>query len=401
MKLFFTMFCMGALVHISRAQDCKTDAELDGVPGKYLTADQYPWPAVRSGYFSNMSTPADKAMAKQTLGQIEKIEQQSHAGFNLTGGSWENYYSTDGYANFGNTKLGKYTFQASLHEYFCAKGKMLRNGEASTILRIYTNDIPVNTLDPYMRNPFGGSMGDYDFGLQYLEWKTHLPADVNAPFISLLTYMTCGRQQLIEAINSGSAYFQDVAEKDIRPNNRSTYVSRYWFVKKKDIPVLLPVTRGEYLQSLLEYYEREKLYFPKLIAKLTKDHDNAVTRFRNWEQDVNDKINTVKKELNGHDEAWLSAQAVINLLADNSQTYKAKLWEKTNYNRFWKFYDNEKGSEPLYKYNPKYFKNAASGPAKPQIISVAFRFVTMPSSLRLLNNFTKSFDFDAVRKMLE
>jgi hypothetical protein len=62
------------------SQDCKTDAELDAAPGKYLTAAEYPWPAVRAEYFKNMVAPADKATAKQTLEQIEKIEQQSHSG---------------------------------------------------------------------------------------------------------------------------------------------------------------------------------------------------------------------------------------------------------------------------------------------------------------------------------
>ena len=55
------------------AQDCKTNAELDAAPGKYLTAAQYPWPAARAEYFNKMATATDKAMAKQILGQIEKL----------------------------------------------------------------------------------------------------------------------------------------------------------------------------------------------------------------------------------------------------------------------------------------------------------------------------------------
>jgi hypothetical protein len=52
------------------------------------------------------------------LEQIEKTEQQSHAGFNLTGGNWENVFSTTGYQYLSNTKLGQYTFQAALYEFF-------------------------------------------------------------------------------------------------------------------------------------------------------------------------------------------------------------------------------------------------------------------------------------------
>jgi hypothetical protein len=383
------------------SQDCKTDTELDAAPGKYLTAAKYPWPAVRAEYFKNMIAPADKATAKQTLEQIEKIEQQSHSGFNLTGGNWENYYSTDGYVSYGNARMGKYTFQSSLHEYFCNKGKLTRNDEASTILRVYVNDIPFNALNRFLQTPFGASMGDYDLGLQYADWKNHRPADVGAQLISLLTYITCNSQALMDAINSGKGYFQDVPEKEVKPNNRNNYVYRYWFVKKVNLPVLMPISRKEYLQSLLEYYEREKLYFPKLLDKLTKDHDAGVKQYSNWQADVNDKIAAVQKILSEQAAGWLAVQAVINRMEDASQTYKATLAEKTNHNRFWKFYDKENKSEPLYKYNPEYFKATAPGAATPQFISVAFRYITMPSSIRLLNNFTKNFDFGAITKLVE
>lgn len=383
------------------AQDCKTNTDLETVPGKYLTAAQYPWPAVKSAYFNNMATTADKAIAKQVLGQIEKTEEKSRTGFSLTGGNWENYYSTEGYRYLSNAKLGTYTFQSALYEYFCAKGKLTRNSEYTTVLRIYVNAIPVNTLNRFLDNPFGSSIGSYDFGLQYLDWKNHKPVDVNAPLINLFTYFSCNSQALLDAINNGNQYFQDVAEKDIKPNNRSNFIYRYWFAKKSNLPVLLPVSRKAYLQSLLEYYEREKLYFPKLIDKLTKDHDLGIKQYHNWEADVNDKINVAKKALAEHDAQWLSAQAVINRIEDASQTYKAQLAERTNYNRFWRFYDSEKKSVPLYQYNPAYFKTGTTNSAKPQIITVAFRYVAIPLSLKLLNHFSENFDFEALKKMVE
>jgi len=389
------------LAHRVAAQDCKSNTELDAMPGKYLTAAQYPWPAVRSEYFNKMVSEGDKAMAKRTLEQVEKIELLSRTGFDLTGGNWENYYSTEGYRYFANTRLGTYTFQSALYEYFCTRGKVIRNSEYSTVLRIYMNAVQLSTMDRFLRLPFGSSTGDYDFGFQYMDWKNHKPSDVNARLISLFTYMSCSNQSLIDAINSGNGYFQDVPEKEIRPNNRGTYVYRYWFIKKKALPVLVPVSRREYLQSLLEYYEREKLHFQKLVVKLTSDHDAGVKQYSNWEADVNDKMAVVKKILSSEKAEWLSAQAVVNLIEDASLNYKAKLTERTNYRRFWKFYDGEKKSEPLYQYNPEYFTPAAQQQARPQIITIAFRYVPVPSSLRLVNNFTENFSFDAIRKMLE
>lgn len=401
LKLTKTLVCLFAAVQVAHAQDCKTNAELDVVPGKYLTAAQYPWPAARAAYFNKMTTVADKAMAKQNLEQAEKIEQQSHAGFNLTGGNWESYYSTEGYQYLGNTKLGQYTFQSALYEYFCVKGKQVRNSEYSSVLRMYVNKLELTTLDRFLSNPFGSSFGSYDFGLQYSDWKNHKPADVNAKLISLFSYLACNNQSLISAINSGDNYFQDVADDEIKPNNRNNYIYRYWFVKKNNGPLLVPVSRKEYLQSLLDYYEREKIYFPKLVAQMKADHDSGLKYYNTWEADVADKAASVKRALSEHNDEWLSAQAIINPGEDNSQTYNAKLPEQTNYHHFWKFYDKEKNEQALYKYNMDYFKTSPQGAAKPQLITVAFRYVSIPSSIRMLNNFTQKIDFGALRKLLE
>lgn len=383
-----------------KAQDCKTSADLDATPGKYLTAAQYPWPAARAEYFMNLKTATDKALGKKTLENIEKIEQQSHPGFNLTGGNWENSFSSKGYQYFDNTKLGQYNFQAAFYEYICVNGKMKRNSEYQTTLRIYVNEVKLTSLDKYLYSPFGTSMGSYDLDMQYADWKNHNYADVNAKLISLLNYITCSSPQLLDAINTGNKYFQDVADKDIKPNNRSNFITRYWFIKKKDIPVLLPVSRKEYLQSLLEYYDREKIYFPKLIAKLKEDHSSSIKYYDTWEKDVADKIAIVQKTLKEENEEWLSKQAIINPISDNGRRYNAKLTEQTNYKRFWQFDDNETKSLPLYKYNPEYFKPNPKGAADPQIITVAFRYVTIPSSLRLLKNFTEHFDFESLGKMV-
>lgn len=383
------------------AQDCKTTADLDAVPGKYLTAAQYPWPAARAEYFINLKSAADKAVAKRAMEQVEKIELKSRSGFTLTGGNWENTYSSTGYQYAGNIKLGNYYFQSASHEFFCRGGKLIRNSEYSSVLRIYINSIPVNTLDRFLRKPFGTYFGDYDFGLQYLDWKNHKPANTDDQLIKLCTYFSSNNKSLIEAINSGINYFQDVPEKDIKQNTRVPYIYRYWFIKKSTAPVLVAVSRKEYLQSLLEYYEREKLYFPKLIEKLTKENNSSVKQYQDWEITVNEKIEIVKKVLATEKEEWLAAQATINQVEDQAKNYKAQFKERTNHKRFWQFYESEKKTEALYKYNPDYFKTSANGAAAPQLMTVVFRYVTIPSSLRLLNNFTEKFDTAALLKMLQ
>ncbi|MFN8252701.1 MAG: hypothetical protein U0V75_12565 [Ferruginibacter sp.] len=401
MKHLVTL-CISLNAVLLNAQVCKTNADVETVPGKYQTAAAYPWPAARAEYFKNLTTADDKTIAKQILGQIEKTEAQSRTGFNLTGGNWENYYSTRGYGYLGNTKLGQYTFQSALYEFFCLNGKLKRNSEYETVLRIYINEIPTTTLNRFLDNPFGSSMAEYDFGFQFQDWKNHKPVNVNDPLISLFNYYSCTSEQLLQAINTGESYFQDVAEKDIKQNSRSQFIYRYWFIKKKDMPVLLPVSRKEYLESLLEYYEREKLHFPILIAELTASHNKSIEQYYgNWEADVADKIAKVKKALSDNNEGWLQQQAVINRQEDASQNYKAGLKERTNYNRFWTFYDSGKKSQPLFKINPAYFKKITAGAANPQLITAAFRYVSMPLSLKLVNNFSKNFDFDSCKNLLK
>ncbi len=382
------------------AQDCKTNTELDVVPGQYLTAAQHPWPAARAGYLNELKTAGDKVTAKKILEQAEKTEQQSRTGFNLTGGNWENTYSGNGYEYAANSRLAQYYLQAAHYEFFCASGKPKRSGEYSTVLRVHVNSLSVNTLAKFLRNPFGTSFGNYALGFEYADWKNHKSTNAGDKLIKLFTYFSCNNTSLIEAINTGQNYFQDVAEKDVKINTRVPHIYRYWFVKKNTGPVLIPVSRKEYLLSLLEYYDREKLYFTKLVAKLTADRDNNVKQYEGWETTVNEKIELVKTALANGTEESLSAQAIINRMEDASLNSKSRLKERINYNRFWGFYSNEKRSEPLYQYNPAYFKTAATGVATPQLITVVFRYVTIPSSLRLLNNFTAMFDYAAYAKLL-
>jgi len=391
------MFC----IQNSYSQNCKTTADLDGVSGQYLTAAQHPWPAARADYFNEFKTTADKALAKKTLEQIEKIEQQTRVGFSLTGGNWENTFSSRGYAYSSDTKLGKYYLQTGHHEFVCVSGKLKRNGEYGTVLRVHVNDIPVNTLDRFLQNPFGSDTGEYNFGFQYADWENKL-TNSGDKLINLFTYLSCNNPSLIDAINTGQNYFQDVAEKNVKLNTRVPLVHRYWFVKKYNASVLIQVSRKAYLLSLLEYYEREKLHFPKVIAKLTADRDQSgLKSYDGWETAVNEKIELVKNTLTTQNEAWLNAQAVVSRSEDVYQNSKNRLKEKINYNRFWTFYDSEKRGEPLYQYNPEYFKTSTKGAATPQLITVVFRYVTMPSSMRLLNNFTSKFDYAAYAKLLE
>jgi len=116
--------------------------------------------------------------------------------------------------------------------------------------------------------------------------------------------------------------------------------------------------------------------------------------------------------------AWLAGPAVVKAKAETFSwkssygtgpndnvwidTYNADTKEdaqKTGSFTFSGFWDN-KGGAVLYKYNPDYFKGSENNPAKPYMIELTYRYVKTPLGQNLVENFTKNFDFDAVRNML-
>ena len=374
-----------------KGDPCVSKAELETAPGTYFTSAQYPWPAVRAEYFAKMATAADKANAKQTLERVEDLERQTRRDFALAGGSWEAYFSSDGYEYAGSRKLADYRFQVAFHEHLCIREQMQRNGEFSTVLRVHVNTLPINVLSKFVRR-FPGTTGTaYD----YKDMKAYKPG-VTAPLIDLFTYLEIDKPELVTAINSGTSSWQDVPEREVRKDSYD-HVYRYWFVKRGDAPILLPVTRKEYLESLLEFYDREAQRLPKASSSM------SLEAARNYYGDIPtviaNKKALVEKALKENTAEWLSRQAVVNGREDLYLTQKQKLPEYSSSLTFHRFYDGDKGGSPLYKYNPAYFSTAQS-PASPEFLSVVFRYVHKPAPLRLVDNFTTHFDVDAWKNVL-
>jgi hypothetical protein len=61
-------------------------------------------------------------------------------------------------------------------------------------------------------------------------------------------------------INSGNGFFDDPYGNNFYPH---TDVFRTWYITKPGTTILLPVSRKEFLESLLEFYDREKLFVTK------------------------------------------------------------------------------------------------------------------------------------------
>ncbi|WP_028296955.1 hypothetical protein [Olivibacter sitiensis] len=368
---------------------CTSKEELARMPGKYFTAEEYPWPAARAEYFKKLTTAQEKTSAKQVLGTIEKLEQQSRADFALAGGTWEAHYSSEGYHYFENRKLADYRFQTAFYEYLCIKNKVDRNDEYSTVLRVFVNSLAINVLQKHLSNAFSDNLSNY----AYKDWKNY-KSGAEAPKIALMNYLAGKNPDLIAAVNSGTGYWQDVPENEI---SKDTYdpICRYWLVKKADVPLLVPVSRKEYLESLLEYYEREALYIPKSNNYGFSSAEQRQRYFGDLSAVLTNKKALVNKVLKENSAEWLSKQAVVNPVEDTYLNQKQNLPEYSSDLTFYKFYDNEKEASPLYKYNPDYFSDNVENAAKPQFMTIAFRYVSKPAPLRLIKNFTDNFDQEA------
>lgn len=375
---------------------CSSKEEVSKLLGQYVSAAEYPWPAARAEYFKKLNSNAEKAKAKSVLEQIEKLEQQSRSDFKLAGGIWEATYSSQGYQYVGNTKLADYRFQVGLYSYLCIDNKVRRNDEYSTVLRTYVNTFPLQTWSKYLRHIAKTKDISLTTAYAYKDWKNYKNGAV-APTIDIMNYLECSNLDLIKAINEGTAYWEEAANEN--SGNTEGHLFRYWFVKKPE-PILVPVSRREYLESLLEYYVREEMYLPKSTNYELGSKESRLQYFGDLNAVLGNKKAIVNKLLKEKDQQWLAKQAVINTQEDEYLNQKLQLPDYSSNLTFHKFYDNEKLGVPVYKYNPSYFKGNLQNTATPMFMTVVFRYTNNPTSLRILNNFSANFREEAWRKQL-
>lgn len=209
----------------------------------------------------------------------------------------------------------------------------------------------------------------------------------------------------VENYMAGSPY-DKVTEKSYR------WIDRHYLITKPGIPLLIPVSRKQYLQDMLEYFEIEKANFNFTVDELlknsaTNNSDFALKQKQTWQthkaaysQHCDAKKARVKDLLASKTEAWLKSPAVV---AGNNATQDAKeRLEQTGV--FYEAEDWDKNIFALYVLNPAYFNATSASTTKPILMEVQFRYELGKDSgfsERLITNFSKNFDMEALRKMLE
>ncbi|MFV0604801.1 MAG: hypothetical protein ACK5NK_03070, partial [Niabella sp.] len=186
---------------------------------------------------------------------------------------------------------------------------------------------------------------------------------------------------------------------------------RRYLILKPGVPLLVPVSRKQYLEDMLEYFEIEKANFFYRNAEEVKKYSNDNSDFAkkylvglNADRDAYPKLYEAKKAtakelLANKKTEWLERQAIIeyNNATKYDGTERVKALDK--------FYESESEyTAALYVLNPEYTKLNNDPVTKPKIIEVEFRYDNNKDnrySDRLIRNFEKNFDFDALRKMMQ
>lgn len=423
-----TVLLTVASLQLAVSQNCQSSKDLETLPGKQIDAAHSEWPQQKAHWFDKLGSAQNKAIANDVLTKIETLEKASRAGYTLTGCVLKSSFSSEaaGYA-MNQRLLASYDLNMGCHEYICVKNSLKVNGEYAMVFRAYVNRLKdIQSAFNTLNEPAFYAVPDkYD-----------------GRYIALHDFVRFRDKKLLDAITSnGQTFYQDIADDKIKQGNRSDYITRHWYITKPGVPLFAAVTRKEYLDALLEYYEREKMQTAAMVDEIEKTYASRVrnangnqqrlddakksytvqlARYPDWQQRIAAKVSMVNNAIKENNAAWLSQPAVVKSKQENLSWqnfygpgsndyvridgYDADTKEdaqKTGAFTFSGFWD-EKGGDILYKYNPDYFKSNPSAPATaPRIIQLTYRYVKVPLGQSLVANFTSNFDFAAVRAMIE
>ncbi|SMC42165.1 hypothetical protein [Pedobacter africanus] len=421
--IFATLIATLALTQQVNAQDCQSSKDLETLPGKQIDAAHCEWPQEKAHWLDALGTAANKSAANAILTKIEMLEKQSRSHYNLRGCVLKTAFSGNTPTLIaGKYPLASYDLNLGCYEYICVKNKMIVNSEYANVFRAYVNR-------------YTGIETAFSFQDEAYYYET--PKKYNGQFIALYNFIKMGASK---NVNSGKGFYQDIPETSVKDGDRSIYMTRHWYFNKPGMLSFVPVTRKEYLEALLVYYERERLLIADKIkeievecAGMMKDprkypqlyengKRNLIVRkakYPDWQQRIETKKAIVQKALKENTAEWLAQPAVVKPKAEvfswkknygpgqnenvSIDTYNADTKEdaqRTGAFTFSGFWDN-KGGAVLYKYNPDYFKGSEKKPAKPYMIALTYRYVKTTLGKNLVENFTQNFDFDAIRNMLE
>lgn len=418
----YTIYAQKATTVKEPAVPCNGNA--DNLPGQYTDHTNPKYPGSLKG------TVQDKAVMTRQLIAIEKLEEASRRDFQLKGCVARVSFSGGDKNTFGNITYMRYGYQLGVYQNVCHVTEHIVKtvGEYRTVLRVDVNPtlangylLPAGAGEFYIDKsravryeiPIDAKQGP-NYSKDRLDHPSRISQYLSEAIV--LTNRSSDYKNkhadFLKIIN-GEGYVENwlAGSQYDKPDAKAyKWIDRHYLVTKPGVPLLVPVSRKQYLEDLLEYFEIEKANFyydleNKIKSNAGNTSENGKKRASVFDADKTTypqlyeaKKAKVKQLLATQNTEWLQKPAVVDC---NNITYDANQ-RLADIGKFYDFEDEKKTA--LYSYNPEYFKTKMSQPLKPIVMEVQFRYEMGEDrgfSERLFNNFRKNYDLAALRKILD
>ena len=384
-----------------QAQICKTADDLLYYQGTFSDHKKTPL-----GGFVDDFSPASKTVAIKTLNAMESHVVKD---FTIQGGNAEAWFNFNENYFFDTWLHKSYEYKIGFYPFSCIDGKKINSSE-------FISDFTI-TANPSIQCFF-------NIPSEYESSNSFFDADrtkESGPRIAVFRYLVFPDSAVASAINTGNGYYED--DKGDEYNNRRD-IYRIWYITNPGKKLFTEVSRKEYLNSLLEYYEREKMLLTKrnelkiteskkYMAEYEKSGNKAMYQ-SNFEDlqaaqvERNELTNrfSVKKEkvltlLNSKPTDWLQQTARIDpKMRNNNFCSNGNDYRQSGYFTFGGFCENETAAI-VYKWHSDYFNIQLQSPSEPLFFRVSFRYkANTPFTLNIKDNFIEKFNLDGIRNLL-
>lgn len=372
------------------AQNCTTNTDLLSIPGSLQDHTKTP---IGGGTFSAIERP----VGMKILIAVENLCKKK---FVLKGGEAKSWFHIKESGKLDLYKHQEYQYKIGFYQYACVNGSKLNSSE-------YTVDFTINANTPFkemLRMP-----DRYNEVFFYEDNKKY-----GSSYISLFRYFIL-KDTEAHKISSGNGY-----TVNHQGNNFAAHTDVYynWYITKPGTQLLSVVTRKEYLNSLLEFYQRENDFLSaNYTAKLAEakrymeqyeksgnkamynshkeNKEQFEIKLRELASVIHLKKQRVEQVLQTESSSWLQTAATLD--PGNYDCFNKPTKDCFNFNSFY----TGPQAETVYKWNPELVKQSANQPAKPLFFKVQFRFKAGEVfSDAIMNTYVEKFDFDGLRKML-
>jgi hypothetical protein len=382
--LLVSLFSLQAI----QAQPCKTTEDLVKLPGVLKKNTD---PSSMTG--STFKAP-EKPAAQKTMDAAAEIVKKN---FSVQGGEAHYWAMANDREFFDVYSYPSYQLVVAYYQDVCVDGKKTFSSE-------YTVDFQIRA------NP---EMIFFDAGPNDKEFLQDKAKYGEVP-ISIFRYLSYPKSWG-DKISSGKGMIEDHDGNNYMEHKDAYYI---YYITKGDLPLLLPVSRKELLESLLELYEREKLYRNNTIKW---KHDQAVKYMAQYEKSgdkvmyqshlenkqrlekeraeldslINIKRGEVEAKLKNESPEWLAKQATHKF--HESRYTGDRVMESA---RFKGFYEGPDANS-VYRFNPAVAASKKDRTGEPLFFRVRHRYKVGETFSKQINEgFVRNFDFEALRKLL-